>query len=91
MVSPPLLSICVPTFNRAAMIERNIRFHLDAFRAREISFEIVVVDDCSTDTTATILAELADAPELRTFRRLDNAGFLDNYAFAMRQIGRAHV
>lgn len=85
MSPTPLLSICVPTFNRAAMIERNIRFHLDAFRARDIPFELVVVDDCSTDGTAGLLASFADAPELRRFRRLDNAGFLDNYAFAMRR------
>ena len=86
MPSPlPLLSICVPTYNRAAMIERNVGFHLDAFRARGLPFEIVVVDDCSTDGTAAYLARLANDPEVRCFRRHDNSGFLDNYAFAMRR------
>ena len=81
----PLLSICVPTFNRAWMLKRNIDFHLTAFRARGIAFEIVVVDDCSTDDTAVYLAGLATTPELSVHRRHKNSGFLDNYAFAMRR------
>lgn len=81
----PLLSICVPTFNRAWMLKRNIDFHLAAFRARGITFEIVVVDDCSTDETAAYLAGLVDTHELSVHRRHKNSGFLDNYAFAMRR------
>ena len=81
----PVISICVPTFNRAWLLERNVTFHLQAFRAREIAFEIVVVDDCSTDETASYLATLADVPELVHYRRHKNSGFLENYAFAMRR------
>ena len=80
-----LLSICVPTFNRAWMLKRNIDFHLTSFRARGIAFEIVVVDDCSTDETASYLAGLASTPELSVHRRHKNSGFLDNYAFSMRR------
>ena len=70
----PLLSICVPTFNRDWMLKRNLAFHLDAFRQCGLAFEIVVVDDCSTDDTPAYLESLAGTPELSVFRRHANAG-----------------
>ncbi len=80
----PSFSICVPTFNRESMLRRNLSFHLQQFRALGLPFEIVVVDDCSTDGTSAYLTGLAE-PELKVFRRSANSGFLSNYAFAMRR------
>ncbi|WP_162939443.1 glycosyltransferase family 2 protein [Neorhizobium sp. NCHU2750] len=80
-----LLSICVPTYNRQFLLERNISFHLKSFRELGISFEIVVVDDCSTDNTAEYMKSLAHVPEISAFRRASNSGFVSNYAFAMRR------
>lgn len=80
-----LLSICVPTYNRQFMLERNINFHLDNFRRLGIPFEIVIVDDCSTDNTNDYLQSLAGTPELSHYRRIRNSGFVSNYAFAMRR------
>ncbi len=82
---PLILSICVPTYNRQFMLERNVSFHLDAFRRIGIPFEIVIVDDCSTDETAAYIASLAGQPEISAFRRASNSGFLSNYAFAMQR------
>ncbi|WP_237152550.1 glycosyltransferase family 2 protein [Oryzibacter oryziterrae] len=84
MTSQPLLSICVPTYNRRDLLQRNIDFHLERFGALGISFEIVVANDCSTDGTADYLASIAD-PRVRAFTRARNSGFLDNYAFVMRR------
>ena len=81
----PLLSICVPTYNRDFLLERNVSFHLREFRRLGISFEIVVVDDCSTDGTAAYLDSLADEPEVSAWRRTKNSGFVSNYAYAMRR------
>lgn len=75
----------MPTFNRQFMLERNVTFHLEAFRRLGIAFEMVLVDDCSTDKTAAYLASLADEPEVRTYRRVRNSGFMSNYAFAMNR------
>jgi glycosyltransferase involved in cell wall biosynthesis len=80
-----LLSICVPTYNRQFMLERNIAFHLEQFRKSGIAFELVIVDDCSTDETAAYLQSLAAVPEVNAFRRLKNSGFVSNYAFAMQR------
>ena len=80
-----LLSICVPTYNRRFLLERNVTFHLEWFRRLGVSFEIVIVDDCSTDDTAGYIQTLADTPEISAYRRVKNSGFVSNYAFAMRR------
>jgi hypothetical protein len=80
-----LLSICVPTFNRQFLLERNVTFHLTEFRRMGIPFELVLVDDCSTDETQAYLASLASEPEVSAYRRASNSGFVSNYAFAMRR------
>jgi glycosyltransferase involved in cell wall biosynthesis len=82
---PPILSICVPTYNRQFLLERNVNFHLDAFRRIGIPFEMVLVDDCSTDETAAYIASLSGQPEISAFRRATNSGFLSNYAYAMQR------
>jgi glycosyltransferase involved in cell wall biosynthesis len=83
--STPLLSICVPTYNRRVMLERNIQFHLEAFRRLGVAFELVIVDDRSTDGTHEYLESLSNEPEISHYRRVKNSGFLSNYAFAMQQ------
>ena len=80
-----LLSICVPTFNRQFLLERNVTFHLQEFRRLGINFELVLVDDCSTDATPSYLASLSNEAEVSCYRRKRNSGFLSNYAFAMRR------
>jgi glycosyltransferase involved in cell wall biosynthesis len=80
-----LLSICVPTFNRKFLLERNVSFHLQEFRKLGIAFELVLVDDCSTDDTAAYLASLAQEPEVSRYRRVRNSGFISNYAYAMQR------
>lgn len=84
-MTQPLLSICIPTYNRAALLKRNVDFHLQEFRRLGLAFELVVVDDGSTDATAAYLASMAREPELRVYRRLENSGFMSNYAYAMRR------
>jgi len=80
-----LLSICVPTYNRQFLLERNVSFHLERFRELQVPFEIVLVDDCSTDNTAAYIQSLEGIPEINAYRRVKNSGFVSNYAFAMRR------
>lgn len=82
---PIILSICVPTYNRQFLLERNVTFHLDSFRKLGIPFEIVIVDDCSTDNTPAYIASISDNPEINAFRRVKNSGFVSNYSFAMQR------
>jgi glycosyltransferase involved in cell wall biosynthesis len=85
LIEPLILSICVPTFNRQFLLERNVNFHLEAFRRLGVPFEIVIVDDCSSDTTAQYIESISHNPEISAYRRATNSGFLSNYAFAMQR------
>ena len=51
----PHLSVVIPCFNEARKIEADIRAALDYFASRPYSFELILVDDGSTDGTAAIL------------------------------------
>jgi glycosyltransferase involved in cell wall biosynthesis len=52
----PTVSVIIPTYNRADLIPRAIRSVLNqTFQ----DFELIVIDDCSTDTTSMMIAALA--------------------------------
>jgi glycosyltransferase involved in cell wall biosynthesis len=59
----PKLSVILPTFNRAALLERALAALLRQ-TASPASYEIVVVDNNSTDGTAALVARPAD-PRVR--------------------------
>jgi glycosyltransferase involved in cell wall biosynthesis len=55
---PPLISVIIPTFNRAALVAEAVDSVLaQSFR----DFELIVIDDGSTDGTAARLASYGDA------------------------------
>jgi chlorobactene glucosyltransferase len=54
--NPPLMSVCVPARNE----ERNIRACVEAILNQNYpNFEVIVLDDRSTDSTPSILADIA--------------------------------
>jgi glycosyltransferase involved in cell wall biosynthesis len=69
-VSAPVISVVMPAFNEAEIIATSVKDVVTALRARESSFEVIVVENGSTDDTLTIARELADAfPEVRVEHR----------------------
>lgn len=52
----PLVSVVLPTHNRVQFLERAIR---SVLRQTEQNFELIIVDDASTDDTPNYLARLA--------------------------------
>ena len=64
------LSIIVPVFNEVGTISEI----LARVRAIDISKEIIVVDDCSTDGTRDVLAGEAEQPDTRVFYHQRNLG-----------------
>lgn len=58
---PPLISVILPTYNRAHFIEQAI---ISVLSQTGVTFELIVIDDGSTDTTAEILQGILD-PNLR--------------------------
>jgi glycosyltransferase involved in cell wall biosynthesis len=68
----PIVTIGITAFNAAPTIERALRSAL-AQSWRPI--EVVVVDDCSCDGTAAVIAALtAERPQVRVFRHETNRG-----------------
>lgn len=69
-VSDPLVSVVIPTCNRAMLLERAIRSVLGQSYA---NLELIVIDDASTDTTPELVRRFDD-PRFRYFRMEHNQG-----------------
>ena len=77
-MTAPTVSIVVPTYQRAATVERLLRSLIDA--PPTTSFEIVVVDNASTDGTDAIVNSAAEhLPTLQYHRWPENLGPLENW------------
>lgn len=69
---PPLVSVVIPTFNRAGLLPRAIE---SVVRQTVSDWEIIVVDDGSTDDTADVLTGLQATLRARLrVERQENAG-----------------
>lgn len=69
-MSPPLVSVCIPTYNSAHFLRQAIESVLSQAFA---DFELVVVDDASRDETPSLCARYTD-PRFRYRRFEQNAG-----------------
>lgn len=68
MTEPPVaISVVIPSYNRSALLRRCLD-SLAKQTAEPGSFEVVVVDDGSTDGTAEMLEEIRTPYRLRTIR-----------------------
>ena len=84
----PLLSICIPTFNRAELLSYSLTQILKVILNFQVEIEIIVSDNNSTDNTKEIVADLKNNhPNLIYFKNTENIGFnynilkiIDHYA-----------
>ena len=74
--APPVrhLSIIVPAYNEQENVRASVCGLLGALDAQGVPGEVVVVDDGSTDATASVLEGIDDA-RLRVVRHAQNAGY----------------
>ena len=56
----PVLSVVIPTFNEIDRIEQTLRSGDEYLRGLGIPYEVIVVDNASTDGTADLVASLID-------------------------------
>ena len=71
MTSKPLLSICIPTYNRSKYLDQCLGALVNQERFDEI--EVVISDNCSTDDTESVgIRYQNDYPNIIYFRNEDN-------------------
>ena len=52
------LSIVVPVYNEEQLVAKNITEIINVFSNKQIEFEIIIVDDCSSDDSLTICKKI---------------------------------
>ena len=66
----PKVSVIIPTYNRASLLPRAVN---SVLAQTFDDYEIIIVDDCSTDRTQKTIRQFAD-PCIRSFRHEVNRG-----------------
>lgn len=69
-----MLTILLPAFNEAENLEGLIRQIADCLASMGLEFQICLVDDGSTDSTASLATELSERIPLRLIRHPENLG-----------------
>jgi len=77
----PLISIVIPTYNRADMLREALH---SALNQTYPNFEIVVSDNASTDHTAEVVGSFNDL-RIRYFRQTENIGVTPNWKYGVSQ------
>jgi dolichol-phosphate mannosyltransferase len=85
-----MISVVIPTYNEAAVIEETLRRAAASLRTVSEDFEIVVVDDASADGTAELVESLAGQMPVRVLKRPGRMGLatavLDGWAAARGEV-----
>jgi glycosyltransferase involved in cell wall biosynthesis len=72
--SKPLLSICIPTYNRAYLLESALFALAPQIRMFENIVELIVSDNCSTDNTEQVIKKIQELVPIRYYRNAQNEG-----------------
>ncbi len=85
----PFFSLVIPTKNRAEILVQALS-HLESLSYPRSKFEVLVVNDGSTDQTEEFLEKLQVGYRLRTFHR-DGRGTSATRNFAIQQAEGSHI
>lgn len=73
------LSVIFPALNESAVVENTLSDALDSLKALGQPFEIIVVDNASTDNTVALVEAFAKLnPEVRVIRHPRNLGYANS-------------
>lgn len=78
-INKPLLTIAIPTFNRANLLELSLSRILEASKGFEDYVEIVISNNCSEDNTESVIKEAQKLYPIKYFVNSENVGFNYNY------------
>jgi glycosyltransferase involved in cell wall biosynthesis len=82
-MSPPLVSFCVPTYNRARYLDSLLGMLAQQLEGFPYSYEIFVSDNASSDDTPQVIARHEDALPLVSVRQPQNLGSGGNMQYLM--------
>src|SRR5689334_15419296 len=86
VVSRPGLSLILPAYNESSAIRHSIRAAAAALAELGVPYEIIVVDDGSTDDTATVSRlEALDLPHVRVLSTPENVGYGGALRYGFRE------
>jgi len=72
----PLVSVCIPVFNGENFILEAVQ---SVLMQKYDNFELIVIDNCSTDSTSSILQKINDS-RVKLIKNERNIGALKNFA-----------
>jgi glycosyltransferase involved in cell wall biosynthesis len=75
---PPTLSICIPTYNRAELLESALGSIAPQVAALKGRVELIISDNCSTDATREVVERAARQWPVRYHRNEENVGAIRN-------------
>jgi glycosyltransferase involved in cell wall biosynthesis len=78
-INKPLLSIAIPTFNRANLLKISLSKILESLIGFEEFIEIVISNNCSDDNTESVIMEFQKSFPIKYFKNSENIGFNYNY------------
>jgi len=87
--TPPLLSICIPTYNRSGFLRQTLDSVLVTLGRVSAKCELLVCDNASPDDTQAVLDEFRNRwPALKVFRNPKNIGELNFYTAIHHATGK---
>ncbi len=83
-----LLTIAIPTYNRAEMIDKQLAWLASEIKGYELDCEIIIFDNCSTDNTEQVIRKwqltLSNTVSFNCHRNQKNIGGMPNIIACMQ-------
>jgi len=89
-----LLTIGIPTFNRAQLLDKQLAWLAQAIQGLESECEVIVSDNCSTDNTAEVIEKwrpVLSTVTLKANRNSENIGAVRNIAYCINMATSKYV
>ncbi len=91
---PKLLTIAIPTYNRAVLLDKQLAWLAQAIKGFEDECEILVSDNCSTDNTQEIIKKWQNTLSNITFnsnKNYKNLGVVKNIMYCLNSATTKYV
>ncbi len=89
-----LLTIAIPTYNRANLLDKQLTWLAQAIKGFEDECEILVSDNCSTDNTQEVIQKWQATLNNITFKsnkNLKNLGVVKNIMYCLKSTTTKYV